>query len=169
MKNMLRGFLALAVVVTVILVATFASSDSFAMFPRRGRFFRVDPHHFYVRDFGLWRGGRWFHGEYAGGYGWWWIVGSTWYFYDRPLYPYPSVTVAPVYYVDVPAGEAPPVTVVSPPLQQAPSALTPPPPAPVAPPVAQYFHCSNPEGFYPYVQTCNVSWNQVPATPPGFR
>jgi hypothetical protein len=35
------------------------------------------------------------------------------------------------------------------------------------PPPAQFwYHCDNPQGYYPYVQTCSSGWHQVPATPP---
>lgn len=147
------------------------------MFPRH-RYYRVDSRRFYVHDVGLWRHGRWYHGVYDGVYGWWWMVGATWYFYERPLYPYPSETLAPVYYVDVPAAPAPapapvPVTVPAyvPPAQPAaPVAVQPAPQqqltaaAPPAP--AQYYYCSSPAGYYPYVRACPGGWATVPATPP---
>ncbi|HEX3483451.1 MAG TPA: hypothetical protein VHT51_00230, partial [Micropepsaceae bacterium] len=39
----------------------------------------------------------------------------------------------------------------------------PPPDAP--PPEASWYHCSNPEGYYPYVQSCDGEWQAVPVTP----
>lgn len=30
-----------------------------------------------------------------------------------------------------------------------------------------WYYCGNPQGYYPYVQQCNVTWQQVPARPPG--
>ena len=33
------------------------------------------------------------------------------------------------------------------------------------PPVATWYHCDNPEGYYPYVATCNGDWRPVPAVP----
>ena len=50
-------------------------------------------------DIGYWRGGHWWHGPYLGEPGWWWIVGPDWYWYPRPIYPYPSPYL--------PAGTAP--------------------------------------------------------------
>ncbi len=66
-----------------------------------------DIHHFRDRDLPHWRSGRWSHGVHDGRKGWWWVVGSAWYFYSTPVYPYPDpytpagyavVTDAPVYY-----------------------------------------------------------------------
>ena len=39
----------------------------------------------------LWQGGRWQHLSHGGRFGWWWVVGPDWYFYDTPVYPYPDV------------------------------------------------------------------------------
>ena len=143
----------------------------------RHRYYRVNPHYFHVRNPGLWRAGHWYHGAYDGAYGWWWMVGPTWYFYERPMYPYPTETMAPVYYAQMP-GETPPaqVTVVVPPAQPeqlvAPSAqvqmtaVVPPAPVMMPPPTsatapaapAQYYYCANPVGYYPYVRDCAVGW-----------
>lgn len=51
-----------------------------------------DIHHF---DYGYWNGGRWWHGDYGGRFGWWWIVGPNWYWYPAPVYPYPQPFVVP--------------------------------------------------------------------------
>lgn len=88
-----------------------------------------------------WRGGHWAHGWHGPRYGWWWIVGPTWFYYNVPVYPYP-----PVY-------TAPPVIVQ--------------PSAPTGPPPAQYwYYCHEPSGYYPYVTHCPGGWQAVPATPP---
>jgi hypothetical protein len=93
------------------------------------------------RDLGLWRGGHWVHDWHGGRYGWWWIVGGWWYFYPAPVYPYPR-------YV-------PPAVVV----QQ-------PPPVPTGlPPAPYWYFCDSPQGYYPYVASCNRPWRTVPATP----
>lgn len=55
-----------------------------------------DIHHFRDRDFARWQHGRWFRGRHDGRLGWWWIVGDTWYFYPRPIYPFPDPYVPPV-------------------------------------------------------------------------
>lgn len=28
-----------------------------------------------------------------------------------------------------------------------------------------WYYCSNPQGYYPYVQSCSTNWQQVPAQP----
>ncbi len=63
-----------------------------------------DIHHFHDHDFGVWRGGHWFHGNYGGRLGWWWVVGPSFYFYPTPIYPYPDPYVPPV--VTVPPAAA---------------------------------------------------------------
>jgi hypothetical protein len=54
-----------------------------------------DIHRFGERDFARWQHGRWYGGRHDGRAGWWWIVGDTWYFYPRPIYPYPDPYVPP--------------------------------------------------------------------------
>ena len=39
-----------------------------------------------------------------------------------------------------------------------------------APPPAQaqsWYRCDNPQGYYPYIQSCSSGWRQVPAAPQG--
>lgn len=36
-----------------------------------------------------WSRGSWRHAEYHGRYGWWWVVGASWFFYPGPYYPQP--------------------------------------------------------------------------------
>jgi len=45
-----------------------------------------------------WSHGRWFHGNNAGRFGWFWIVGGVYFFYALPQYPFPNPTVPPGYY-----------------------------------------------------------------------
>jgi len=104
-----------------------------------------------IRDFHrygypVWRGGYWHHGWYGGRWGWWWVVGGIWYYYTAPIYPYPDPYVPG------------PVVVVQ---QQS---QTPPPPTEA--PTQYWYHCSAPEGYYPYVPECPGGWQAVPATPP---
>jgi hypothetical protein len=35
------------------------------------------------------------------------------------------------------------------------------------PPAANWHYCDDPQGYYPYVQSCNHQWQIVPAVPPG--
>ncbi len=44
---------------------------------------------------GPWDGGHWYHGLHGGSLAWWWVVGPNWYFYDRPVYPYPDTYSPP--------------------------------------------------------------------------
>lgn len=89
-----------------------------------------------------WHGGRWHHGHHDGRLGWWWVVGTMWYFYDYPVWPY--------WY------ERERVIVVE---QEAPPAGPPPP--------AYWYWCDSPKGYYPYVAQCAVEWKPVlAATPP---
>jgi hypothetical protein len=46
-----------------------------------------------IRDFDLhtWQSGKWQHVSHGGRSGWWWTVGSDWYFFDAPVYPYPDL------------------------------------------------------------------------------
>ncbi|HKW52935.1 MAG TPA: hypothetical protein VJO12_04525 [Stellaceae bacterium] len=55
-----------------------------------------DIHRFHERDFARWQHGRWFHGRHDGRPGWWWIAGGTWYFYPKPIYPFPDPYLPPV-------------------------------------------------------------------------
>ncbi|MCS3400092.1 hypothetical protein [Burkholderia thailandensis] len=104
---------------------------------------------FHGRDFGhfaphdnlRWRGGHWSHGWHGGRYAWWWIVGGVWYIYPEPIYPYPT-------YV-------PPAVV-----EQAP------PPVPRGlPPARAWYYCADPQGYFPYVASCNVPWQAIPIQP----
>ncbi len=42
-----------------------------------------------------WEGGHWWHGDYGGRLGWWWIIGPNWFWYPTPVYPYPDPFVPP--------------------------------------------------------------------------
>lgn len=95
------------------------------------------------RDFHGWHHGHWSHGWHDGSLGWWWVVGGLWYFYPRPVYPYPASTVVVV-----------PQT----------------PPAPVAavpPPTQYWYYCEAAKAYYPYVASCPGGWRKVPAVPAG--
>jgi len=105
-------------------------------------FYGRDYYGFNHREVEVWRGGGWQHDWHDGRYGWWWITGGYWYFYPEPIYPYPDY-VPPAVIVQ----QAPPV----------PSGL---------PPMQTWYYCDNPQGYYPYVASCNNPWQQVPAQPP---
>lgn len=111
-------------------------------------YWRADIRLFPRYDWDTWRHGYWYHGWYGSRWGWWWLAGGVWFYYPAPIYPYPDPYVPGT------------VTVVN---------TTPaPPPAPSQPPTVQYwYHCSAPDGYYPYVSQCPGGWTKVPATPPG--
>jgi hypothetical protein len=96
-------------------------------------------------------GGNW-------GLGWGLLLGSAIVLsasQPRPVYQAPPVYMAPPAYYPEPAYVAP--YVYSPPA------------ATVAAPSAQswWYHCSNPEGYYPYVTACPPGWTRVSPTPQG--
>ncbi len=85
------------------------------------------------------------------------MTGGAWYFYERPVYPYPTVVGEIIYVEPVPVMPEPPPIVV-------PVAPPPPPPPPPPGPAPQQFwyYCDNPPGYYPYVATCNGNYREVP-------
>lgn len=104
-----------------------------------------DIHHFHDFDFDAWHRGEWRHDWHDNHFGWWWVVGGAWVFFNAPIYPYPDPYV--------------PSTVV---VQTAPAA----PPADAPPAPAYWYYCSSAQNYYPYVTQCPMGWEQVPATPP---
>jgi hypothetical protein len=129
-------------------------------------FIRHDFRHFTPAEHRWWSGGRWRHTWWHGRYGWWWNVGPAWYFYDAPVYPYPTY-VSPEYYDEdayddsgydddesfdddsgYDQGAAPPDQYDG---------------------GGSWYHCSNPEGYYPYVKSCKNGWEQVPASPDAMQ
>ncbi len=116
------------------------------------------------------RGGGW-----GGGAGWWGLglglglgytaaVVSNSYYYPRSYY-YPATTYyypATTYYAPAPVYQYQPAPVY----QAAPvqTSAVPPPPAQAS---SDWYYCRTTQAYYPNVRTCNVPWQQVPATPPG--
>jgi hypothetical protein len=118
--------------------------------------------------YGGYRGGYGYYRGYRGGYygggvyfggPWWGWPGYYPYYpsYYYPPYPAPysypydsSFTVAP---------STPPVFIEKQP-----------PAAPSAPTGdGSWYYCRDPQGYYPYVRTCNGNWEPVPAQPPAQR
>src|SRR6266702_8485816 len=87
-----------------------------------------------------WEHGRWHHAMRNGRYGWWWDVGSAWYFYPQPIVgPPPYVSDIEV---EVPDGpDAPLIEGNYPPADESadppPEETTFPPPPPLPPPPGQ--------------------------------
>ena len=122
---MFRTGLGLALAAAVALgIAAPAFAD-----PHDGGWHDRDIHNFRGRDFDRWRGGHWYHGWHDGRAGWWWLVGPSWYYYPRAVYPYPDPYVPPY----------------------------------AAPGTAAWYYCPPAQTYYPYVATCPVPWQIVPA------
>lgn len=96
--------------------------------------------------------GHWHHGWHHGPH---WSVGvyyAPWPAYVGPVYVTPGYTR----YVEV----APATTTVY--VEPQTSYVTPPPPQRTAP---DWYYCSDPDGYYPYVRQCRLPWQRVPASP----
>jgi hypothetical protein len=136
--------------------------------------FRTAPYPYAYDPFAYdrWSAGSWVEGWYGGQYGWWWVSGGRRYWYERPLYPYPTYPSRLWYPETVIMQEPPPVVVQQPPaivVQQPPPVLIQ-PQAQSAPQSVQpqqnsqtWYYCDKPAGYYPYVQTCTVPFRAVPA------
>ena len=114
---------------------------------------RGSGHHFDGGRHGDFRGGRDFDRHFGFGFGFWdpwwgwgWDPVQYW-GYPYPYYYYPPY---PAYYAPPPPAPAPQASVQ----------------ATGAPPQQFWYYCDNPQGYYPYVQNCSMSWKQVAATPP---
>jgi hypothetical protein len=86
-----------------------------------------------------WNRGTWRHEMRNGRMGWWWDVGGAWYFYEQPVYPYPTM-ISDVEVLDDPdaAGGPPPDEAAGPVEAYPPGAYPPPPGAYYPPPPAVY-------------------------------
>ncbi len=155
MKTIVGLTLALAALASAAPISARADSRD------HGRAWHGDIQRFEAHDLHHWRSGAWRHGRHAGRYGWWWVLGGTWYFYPRPVYPYPDPFLPPGFVVEV---SPPPVVVQAP--------TTPPvlPPQVIAPAPAApqfWYYCEAAKAYYPYVAACPSGWKTVPATPKG--
>ena len=148
-------FSKLAGCAAALLVFTTASGTLQAQ-PReelRLREWHRDIHRYHDRDFHIWRGGHWYHGRFAGRYGWWWMVDDRYYYYPQPVYPYPDPLLAPGDIAQLP----PPAPIASgPPVGSAP---------PPQPSNNTWYYCDASQTYYPYVTECRTPWRPVPATP----
>jgi len=103
-----------------------------------GRFNGRDFAHLTAQDRAAWQHGHWHHGWRHGHWGWWWGVGDFWFFYPEPIYPYPDYIGSAEYYDYYDE---------------------------YGTPQYYWYHCDDPEGYYPYVQQCNGDWEPVPPVP----
>lgn len=106
-----------------------------------------------------WNSGGWWHNGWRGGWwGWgcpWWCCNNGWgsgisIGFGYPLYPYYAYPY-PTYVT--PAAATGDTEAVQEPTGPAPQTY--------------WYYCSNPKGYYPYVQSCSTGWKAVPTTPPG--
>jgi hypothetical protein len=112
-----------------------------------GRFGRT-PVVFHGRSFGrltpyeagVWRQGHWYHGLEGGRFGWWWWADGGWFWYDAPIYPYPT-DISDTVVDDAPPGAAPGTGF-------------------------SWWYCDNPAGYWPYVRSCATPWQAVSPSPP---
>jgi hypothetical protein len=122
-----------------------------------GRFYGRDYAHFGPREAELWHRGAWHREFHDGRFGWWYAVDGIWYFYDQPIYPYPTF-VPDVVYIPEEEEAPPPVYADAPP--------EPPPPQYGQPQTNYYYFCQDAQTYYPYVTSCASPWQPVPAAPP---
>lgn len=99
-----------------------------------------DIRHFKGNHHHHWKHGHWHHGYHGSHWGWWWVVGPSFYFYNGPVYPYPDPYIPPA------------VVIESVPIMQNEDAAP-----------DYYYFCENPQGYYPYVPECSTAWIPVPA------
>jgi len=131
--NAVHRYMAISLLGLGAVVASNAWAD-------RGHWHGAGIQQFHRHDLPRWQGGRWHHGRHDGRLGWWWVVGGLWYFYPRPVHPYPDPYVPPV-------------------------VVAPTPSQPVPAPTQYWYYCEATESYYPYVSQCTAGWKPVPATP----
>ncbi len=140
---MIRTFVFKLIVIFVLLI--FSSSvfaQGYGNGHGHGHWHGGNIHRFELHDRHVWRGGGWHHVRYGGRLGWWWVVGPSWYYYSRPVYPYPDPYLPPVVWENTANQTAPTPTVVQ-----------------------NWYYCEKTKEYYPYVATCPGGWKTVPATP----
>jgi hypothetical protein len=123
----------------------------------RGLFYGRDYAHFTPREVSLWRGGAWRREFHDGRFGWWFIVDGIWYFYDQPIYPYPTFIPEVVYIPDEEYGYDEDFG------DDVPASL----PNGVFYGNGQYYYyyCPALQAYYPYVASCPSPWQTVLAAP----
>jgi hypothetical protein len=114
--------------------------------------------HWSAEDRTRWQHGHWWHGRHSGRNGWWWYTDGAWFFYDQPIYPYPGYASDYYYYGDY-GDEAYPDEGYGDDYA----------PGPDENDGYYWYYCSNPAGYYPYVQSCRGPWRAVSPTPPGAQ
>lgn len=75
------------------IVALLAFAPATAMAHHRGHFGSPHRHHGHARH---WHRGYWYHGWHGRRFGWWWVVGPSYYFYETVQGHTSAPVVAPV-------------------------------------------------------------------------
>ena len=125
----------------------------------RGLFYGRDFAHFTPRETALWRGGAWRREFHDGRLGWWFVVDDIWYFYDQPIYPYPTFIPDVVYIPDAEYGYDDDDAYADAGDASLPNGVF------YANGTYYYYYCPALQAYYPYVGTCPSPWQTVPATP----
>lgn len=125
-------------IILAAITALFIAGSNIALADPPHRHWRGDIHRFHHYDYARWREGRWYHGDYRGRFGWWWIAAGSWYFYPAPVYPYPDPYLPPAVVIE----------------RQ---------PAPQREPI--WYYCKSSRSYYPYASVCPEGWQAVPAQP----
>jgi hypothetical protein len=129
---------------------------------RRWVYGEVLPPIFWSRDY--WLDSYWQFGLIDPPYGYVWVrYGSDALLVDVAVGQILSVMYGVFYPTD---GYAPSDN-YAPPNNDAPPGNYPPPPMQPPAPSPVWYYCDNPQGYYPYIQSCYSAWREVPATPPG--
>lgn len=74
--HLVFGALAVALALLTLSSSALAQRERRAVAPQ----WRGDIGRFHEHDWGLWRGGHWARTRHDGRLGWWWVVGTNWYF-----------------------------------------------------------------------------------------
>lgn len=90
--NMIRTLLAVFLGLGLLIIqpsSSFADGPDHHFNRERDFHHHEDWHHRRFDDDEWQHHGHWHRGDHDGRFGWWWIIGSNWYFYPTPTYPYP--------------------------------------------------------------------------------
>ena len=135
--NVKLSYLTKYYIIVALLISSFAVNSKIIRHSKnRANWHSGNIHHFEINDRAIWRSGHWQHVSYSGRLGWWWVVGPSWYYYPRPIYPYPDPYIPPQK-----------ISLASPPVQS-------------------WYYCESKQDYYPYIQTCEGGWKTIPITPP---
>jgi len=100
---------------------------------------------------GEFRGGRGFRGGFVGGFGTGLLFAPAFGWYDPLWWPYDYYPYGYDYLPPPVVGGA-----VGPAYQAPPDGMA---------DQQNWYYCPDPQGYYPYVRTCNAPWQAVPGTP----